>query len=150
MTPKNMKITSATGNIGIAVHASVVLVLNKKSLPEKITDVTTTHLVPETIDPLRRLDHTVAQAFQKEGYFAPISQLLSVLVPVDTEGKKRHSLAIRGEVTSDYMTARPVYWGKEVPFTFLKTLAAELASNENLDLVMVDITGKPPATVEWE
>lgn len=134
------------------VHAinRVVLVLNKKSLPQKITDVTKTYLVPETIDSLRKLDHTVAQAFQKEGYFAPISQLLSVLVPVDSENKGRHSLAIRGVVTSDYMTARPVYWGKEVPFPFLKSLAGQLASAENLDLVMVDITGKPPATVEWE
>ncbi|MEB3287681.1 MAG: glutamine-hydrolyzing GMP synthase [Vampirovibrionales bacterium] len=144
------------------VHAvnRVALVLNQKSLPELITDITPTHLTPETLTKLQKLDHAVAEAFQKAGYFSPISQLLSVLLPIDTQkistqknntqNQGRHSLAIRGVVTSDYMTARPVRWGEEVPFKFLQELSKSLSAIEAIDLVMVDITGKPPATVEWE
>lgn len=128
----------------------VALVLNKKQLPDRIHQITPTHLKPETIDTLRRIDHQVAQTFQKAGYYTGISQLLSVLVPVDSENRGRHSVAIRGVMTSDYMTARPLKIGEEIPFEFFKSLGDSITAAHEIDLVMVDITGKPPATVEWE
>jgi GMP synthase (glutamine-hydrolysing) len=59
-------------------------------------------------------------------------------------------VVIRAVVTSDYMTARPASLLQEIPLTFIRNLAEELSSQPNVDLVLYDITSKPPATVEWE
>jgi GMP synthase (glutamine-hydrolysing) len=60
-------------------------------------------------------------------------------------------VVLRGVVTSDYMTARPVALGSpELPWRVLKPLVQQLASHPGIDRVMLDLTGKPPATVEWE
>jgi GMP synthase (glutamine-hydrolysing) len=94
------------------------------------------------------VDDAVTQAFMAETAFDKISQLLTVCVPVGENNKR--SVAIRGVVTSDFMTARPAWWGQEIPFGFLPALAQHLQIEHNLSYVFYDMTGKPPATVEWE
>jgi GMP synthase (glutamine-hydrolysing) len=83
-----------------------------------------------------------------------ISQLFTVLLPVDSDPRIdrpfRHSAVIRAVITSDYMTARPAALGSEIPVEFIRNLAEELSGQPNVDLVLYDITSKPPATVEWE
>ncbi len=128
----------------------VTLVLNRDHLPETVHEITPTHLTPDTLAKLRRLDHMVSEAFIQTGLYGAISQLLTVLVPVDISGAGGHSVAIRAVVTHDYMTARPAAIGKEIPVEFLKTLAQRLSNQPGVDLVLYDITSKPPATVEWE
>lgn len=147
-----IKLQRLAQNIPNQIHAvnRVVLVLNKSELPPSIKTTTKTYLNHQTISKLRQLDHIVTSAFQNAGYLADISQLLTVLVPVDTTDQQGHSVAIRGVVTSDYMTARPVAWGQEVPWEFMQVLAKKLTEVAGVDLVMVDLTGKPPATVEYE
>ncbi len=128
----------------------VALVLNQdKPLPAELRHITPTHLTEETTGLLRRIDHEVAEALRQSGHFAGISQLLTVLVPVSlTPG--RHSIAIRAVVTSDYMTARPAKLGEELPWDVMTELANRITSQYPIDWVMVDLTSKPPATVEWE
>jgi GMP synthase (glutamine-hydrolysing) len=130
----------------------VALVLNRPSLPAQIRQITPTTLQPAVLDTLRAVDHHITQAFQQAGLLAPISQLLSVLLPIDTTEQGKHSIALRGVVTSDFMTARPAFLGAEIPVEFLQALAHQLTTQfaPQLDLVMLDLTGKPPATVEWE
>ena len=48
------------------------------------------------------------------------------------------------------MTARPAWWGQELPFGLLPQLAKQLQEQHQLAYVFYDLTGKPPATVEWE
>jgi GMP synthase (glutamine-hydrolysing) len=120
----------------------VALVLNRSQLPTSIKTVTPTWLNRPTLDRLRRLDHTTTEAFKAAGCLSRISQLLTVLVPVDTAGQGRHSVAI--------MTARPASLGRDIPWALLHTLTEQLDADPDVDLVMVDMTGKPPATVEWE
>jgi GMP synthase (glutamine-hydrolysing) len=128
------------------------LINPEPALPEvMLTTVTPTRLELDTLGLLRAMDHHVTQAFEAAGLLAGISQLLTVLVPVDPRGQNGYSLAIRGVVTSDYMTARPAALGKEVPLAFLKDLAAKLLLQDSrVAWVFYDITSKPPATVEWE
>jgi GMP synthase (glutamine-hydrolysing) len=128
----------------------VVLVLNKPQAPDTVREVTRTTLTPETTDKLRLLDHIVTSSFDKAGLMTKISQLLTVLVPVDTSGDQGHSVAIRGVVTSDFMTARPARLGDEIPWTLMQHVTQQLANQPGVDLVMYDLTSKPPATVEWE
>lgn len=128
----------------------VALILNEVELPETIHEITPTHLTPEIVHKIRRLDAIVAEAFQAEDLYDDISQLLAVLVPVDLTNQGGHSVAIRAVMTSDYMTARPAALFEEIPTDFIQRLADRLYGEPDIDLVMYDITSKPPATVEWE
>ena len=132
----------------------VTLLLSDKPLPESVHQITPTLLNPISLEKLRVLDHIVTEGFRNEGLHDQISQLFTVLIPVDTvkDAKRppKHSVVIRAVVTSDYMTARPASLLQEIPLTFIRNLAEELSSQPNVDLVLYDITSKPPATVEWE
>ena len=120
-------------------------------LPSELKTIVPTTLVPEVIEPLQRIDDAVTQAFLAEADFASISQLLTVCLPVGLgDETSKRSVAIRGVVTSDFMTARPAWWGQELPFGLLPQLAKQLQEQHQLAYVFYDLTGKPPATVEWE
>lgn len=133
----------------------VALVLNDKTLPRQIDQITPTLLNPVSLEKLRVLDHIVTDGFRREGLHDGISQLFTVLLPVDTSPASeqvapKHSVVIRAVITSDYMTARPAALLDEIPLDFIRNLAEELSAQPNVDLVLYDMTSKPPATVEWE
>jgi GMP synthase (glutamine-hydrolysing) len=120
-------------------------------LPQAIKHITPTTLTPDVIDTLQHWDACTTEVAMQHADFARISQLLTVMLPIDSEGRGRRSLAVRGVVTSDFMTARPAWPGQEFGYGFLTQLAHELASTQQgLEGIYYDITGKPPATVEWE
>jgi GMP synthase (glutamine-hydrolysing) len=134
---------------------------NGRPMPNSVADITPTRLTPVTLEKLRVLDHIVTEGFKQQGLYNHISQLFTVMIPVDTaqeaERPPKHSFVIRAVVTSDYMTARPAGLspkesqpGMEIPLDFLRRLTEELAAQPNVDWILYDITSKPPATVEWE
>lgn len=128
----------------------LAVVLNRHQLPESLKTITPTFLDETTLGTLRHLDYIVSESHREAGLLPLISQLLTVLVPVDTMGAGGHSVAIRSVITSDFMTARPARVGEEIPVAFLQQLSQQLSDQAGMDLVLYDITGKPPATVEWE
>ena len=107
----------------------------------------------ESNDILRDIDAIVRRHLDKK----PVSQVFAVLLPAirAQRGKNRqnahYSVAIRTFVTNDYMTGRPAVIGDEIKTETLHTLVDEIESRfPQIDLVLYDITSKPPATVEWE
>jgi GMP synthase (glutamine-hydrolysing) len=117
--------------------------------------VVPTYLNTETLSLLRALDKEVTQTLRQVGCLGKISQLLSVLLPVSFGQGRCRSLVFRAVVTSDYMTARPAVLGEEIPAALLPALCQRLASVHvaeagGVGAVFYDLTGKPPATVEWE
>ncbi|MCX5920565.1 MAG: glutamine-hydrolyzing GMP synthase [Candidatus Melainabacteria bacterium] len=146
------KVAKAIPNRLAGVNRLALNLLSVTSpLPAELKTIVPTTLVPEVIEPLQQIDDVVTQAFLAKADFASISQLLTVCLPVGVGGEvPKRSVAIRGVVTSDFMTARPAWWGKEMPFGFLPALASQLHQHYGLAYVFYDLTGKPPATVEWE
>lgn len=133
----------------------VALLLNdERPVPAQLQRITPTHLTPVTLEKLRVLDHMVTDAFQQARLYERISQLFTVMLPVDTvqaaDAPPKHSYVIRAVVTSDYMTARPAALGDDIPVAFLRSLVDDLAGQPNVDWILYDVTSKPPATVEWE
>ncbi len=99
----------------------------------------------ENTELLREVDYLVTKALDNK----KISQTFAVLMPMAVTGK--YSVAIRTFVTSDFMTGRPAFIGSEVDLELLKDLAAEITGRfSEVELVLYDVTGKPPATCEWE
>ena len=104
-----------------------------------------------TADLLRLADDAVTRNVKG----ASISQCFAVLLPVyarkDNQDTPKLSIAIRAVVTNDFMTARPAEPGIDFEKDALMKAATEiLALSDEIDHVYYDLTGKPPATVEWE
>lgn len=79
-------------------------------------------------------------------YFAVLTNLKSVGVMGD-ERTYDYTVALRAVTTSDFMTAE---WSK-IPFEILEKVSSRIVNEvKHVNRVVYDITGKPPATIEWE
>ncbi len=94
------------------------------------------------IEELRRYDlyHTVSQAF---AVFLPVKS-----VGVTGDGRRyANVVSLRAVETTDFMTAR---WA-HLPYEFLDLVASRICNEiPDISRVVYDISGKPPATIEWE
>lgn len=98
------------------------------------------------VDLLREVDAVVRQELAD----LPSSQTFCVLLPLGAEAH-RYSVAIRSFITSDYMTGRHAQLGADLPVDRLTRCARwVLEAFPDVDMVVYDVTGKPPATVEWQ
>lgn len=79
-------------------------------------------------------------------YFAVLTNLKSVGVMGDGRTYD-YTVALRAVTTSDFMTAE---WSK-IPFDILEKVSNRIVNEvKHVNRVVYDITGKPPATIEWE
>ena len=120
-------------------------VLNGRDLPAGL-DHHPTYVSEETVNLLRELDAVVTEHLT----LGTISQAFAVLLPVGRDG--RYSVAVRTFVTDDFMTGHPARVGIEVPARVVEELTAKIEARfgDEIDLVLWDVTSKPPATVEWQ
>ena len=79
-------------------------------------------------------------------YFAVLTNMRSVGVMGD-ERTYDYTLALRGVVTSDFMTAE---WAR-IPYEVLDIVSRRIINEtKGINRICYDITSKPPATIEWE
>ena len=78
---------------------------------------------------------------------------IAVFLPVRSVGvmgdgrRYDYVVALRAVETIDFMTAR---WA-QLPYEFLEKVSLRIANEINgISRVVYDISGKPPATIEWE
>jgi len=133
-----------------------VYVMNKQDVPELVCNKLA---MSETSAALvREIDYIVTSEISKflaEGADSPsppqIEQYFGVLVPISSAGStKKYSAVIRTIRTRDFMTAQAALPGRDIPLEVLQSLTDKLAALDDIDLVLYDMTAKPPATIEWE
>ena len=107
----------------------------------------------EGLDTLREADAIFLDELRQTGYYDKVSQAFAVLLPVMSVGvtgdSRRYApvLALRAVETVDFMTA---HWAR-LPWDLLdRTARRILNSQEGISRVVYDVSGKPPATIEWE
>jgi GMP synthase (glutamine-hydrolysing) len=107
----------------------------------------------EHLDLLARADHIFIEELQKNGLYDQVSQAFAVFLPVKSVGvtgdqrRYEYVIALRAVVTVDFMTAR---WAR-LPYEFLEHVSLRIANEiKGISRVVYDISGKPPATIEWE
>ena len=108
---------------------------------------------PEYIEPLRRADHIFIEELRRHGLYERTSQAFAVFLPVRSvavmgDGRRYDPvIALRAVETIDFMTAQ---WA-HLPYEFLERVSRRIVNEvPGVSRVVYDISGKPPATIEWE
>lgn len=79
-------------------------------------------------------------------YFAVLTNMRSVGVMGD-ERTYDYTVALRAVTTTDFMTGE---WAR-IPYDVLDITSRRIVNEvKNVNRIVYDITGKPPATIEWE
>lgn len=107
----------------------------------------------EYCDILRLADDIFIEELHKNGWYEKTSQAFAVFLPVKSVGvmgdgrKYDHVIALRAVETSDFMTA---HWA-HIPHEVLGHISNRIINEvDRVTRVTYDISGKPPATIEWE
>ncbi len=102
---------------------------------------------------LRLADHIFIEELRKHDLYDKTSQAFVVFLPVKSVGvtgdgrRYDYVVALRAVETVDFMTAR---WA-HLPYEFLDHVSRRIINEiSGISRVTYDISGKPPATIEWE
>lgn len=107
----------------------------------------------EYADLLRKADKIFIDELYKHDLYDKTSQAFVVFLPVKSVGvmgdgrRYDYVVSLRAVETIDFMTAR---WA-HLPYEFLGLVSNRIINEvEGISRVTYDISGKPPATIEWE
>jgi len=107
----------------------------------------------EYADLLREADHIFIEELRRADLYDKVSQAFAVFLPVKSVGvvgdarQYEFVVSLRAVETVDFMTARFAH----LPFDFLDHVSRRIIQEvKGISRVAYDISGKPPATIEWE
>ncbi|MDO5531112.1 glutamine-hydrolyzing GMP synthase [Sutterella sp.] len=107
----------------------------------------------EYADLLREADAIFIEELRKADLYDKVSQAFVVFLPVKSVGVMGDGrtyewvVSLRSVQTSDFMTAK---WS-ELPYDLLGTVSNRIINEvRGINRVVYDVSGKPPATIEWE
>jgi GMP synthase (glutamine-hydrolysing) len=108
---------------------------------------------PEYVQLLQRADDIFIAELRAADLYDKTSQAFAVFLPVKSVGVVGDArayewvIALRAVETIDFMTA---HWA-ELPYAFLAKVSNRIINElRGISRVVYDISGKPPATIEWE
>jgi GMP synthase (glutamine-hydrolysing) len=108
---------------------------------------------PEFADLLRRADAIFIDELRAAGWYEKTSQAFAVFLPVKSVGVMGDGrtyewvVSLRAVQTQDFMTA---HWA-HLPHDLLGRVSNRIINEvRGINRVVYDISGKPPATIEWE
>jgi len=108
-------------------------------------------ITKERLDILRDADYIFREELQKADlhygqFFAVLTDMRTVGVMGDGR-TYNYVLGLRAVITSDFMTCEYAH----IPYEVLDVVSSRIVNEVNgISRVVYDITGKPPATIEWE
>lgn len=107
----------------------------------------------EYLDILKRADAIFLEELRRHNYYDKVSQAFAVFLPVKSVAvmgdarKYEYVIALRAVETTDFMTA---HWA-HLPHELLGKISNRIINEiSGISRVVYDISGKPPATIEWE
>jgi len=102
---------------------------------------------------LQRADAIFIDELRQSGWYDKVAQAFAVFLPVRSVGVMgdgrtyEYVVALRAVETTDFMTAR---WA-HLPYDLLGRVSNRIINEvRGINRVVYDISGKPPATIEWE
>lgn len=102
---------------------------------------------------LRQADAIFIEELRCHELYEQVAQAFAVFLPIKSVGvvgdnrQYEYVIALRAVETIDFMTAR---WA-HLPYDFLGRVSNRIVNEvSGVSRVVYDVTGKPPATIEWE
>jgi len=102
---------------------------------------------------LRAADAIFMEELLYSGWYEKCSQAFAVFLPINSVGvmgdnrQYARVIALRAVETEDFMTAK---WAR-LPFELIERCSNRIVNEvQGISRVVYDVTGKPPATIEWE
>jgi len=107
----------------------------------------------EYVEILQKADAVFIEELRRSGWYEKTSQAFAVFLPVKSVGVVGDGrayewvIALRAVETIDFMTA---HWS-QLPYELLDRVSSRIINEiPDISRVVYDVSGKPPATIEWE
>jgi GMP synthase (glutamine-hydrolysing) len=114
-------------------------------MPSRARPVAATMTRPR-LDLLREADALVMDGLRRHGLYDAIWQCPTVLVPLEIDGAGRELVIVRPIHSERGMTATPA----ELPDGLVAELRGTILALPGVSGLALDVTSKPPGTIEWE
>jgi len=100
----------------------------------------------ERLDLLREADAIVMDGLRRHGLYDQVWQCPTVLAPLELDGAGRELVIVRPVLSERAMTARPAL----LPAALVAELQTAILALPGISGMVLDVTSKPPGTIEWE
>ncbi|MFC1661074.1 glutamine-hydrolyzing GMP synthase [Gemmatimonadota bacterium] len=100
----------------------------------------------DRLDVLREADHLVMETLRAHDLYESIWQCPTVLVPLQLSEEPGEMVVVRPVMSERAMTAQPF----PLPDAALEDLREGILALQGVSSLVLDITSKPPGTIEWE
>lgn len=136
--------TAITNNIA---HINrVTYLLSEREFRGEEWQIRKCFVTRDRIERLRAVDDHVMGFIAKSGLASILWQFPVIVIPLAKRGSSGDTVVLRPVESVDGMTAQ----FSRVNIDVWRGLARELMRYEGVEAVMLDVTNKPPATIEWE
>ena len=115
------------------------------SAPQHVRPLAAT-VTRERLELLREADDLVMKGLRRHGLYDAIWQCPTVLVPMEVDGNGREFVIVRPIHSERAMTATPA----PLPAALRDELRAQILALPGVSGLALDVTTKPPGTIEWE
>jgi len=100
----------------------------------------------DRLDLLREADAAVTEALVRHHYYDQVWQCPTVLLPLEIDGRGRELVVVRPVRSERGMTATPA----NLPAPVVEDLRDRILALPGVGGLCLDVTTKPPGTIEWE
>jgi GMP synthase (glutamine-hydrolysing) len=100
----------------------------------------------QRLDLLREADDLVMRALARHGLMRAIWQFPTAMLPLAIDGRGEELVILRPVLSERGMTARPA----ALPPALLDEIRAPILALPGVSGLVLDLTTKPPGTIEWE
>lgn len=122
-----------------------VLDLSGRPMPTQI-EPRAAGMTRARLDLLRRADALVMHAVERHGLMRAIWQFPTVMLPLSLDGRGEELVILRPVLSERGMTARPA----PLPPALIDEIREPILSLPGVSGLVLDLTTKPPGTIEWE
>ncbi|MBN2803516.1 MAG: glutamine-hydrolyzing GMP synthase [Deltaproteobacteria bacterium] len=140
------KLTEAAGRVFKEVKGINRCVWNfSKEVPQDVKSIKG-YMTKERLDLLREADAIVMNGLKKYNLYDKIWQCPTVFVPIEIDGTPGELCVVRPIYSERAMTATAA----SLPEELIKELTEKIMALGGISALTLDLTSKPPGTIEWE
>jgi GMP synthase (glutamine-hydrolysing) len=121
-------------------------VLDLSGLGARTAEPVAAAITAERLELARQADGIVMAALERHGLLRQVWQCPTVLLPLRLDGRGCEVVVVRPVLSERAMTARPA----ELPAALCEQLRASILALPGVGGLLLDVSTKPPATIEWE